>query len=58
MRWWSDLSLSIPFMDAVQFQGIIANSLNGADIAYVIGFIVAGVVYWALERWSPSSVPA
>jgi nucleobase:cation symporter-1, NCS1 family len=50
--------LSIPFMDAVQFQGIIANNLNGADIAYVIGFIVAGVVYWALERWSPSSVPA
>jgi NCS1 family nucleobase:cation symporter-1 len=50
--------VSIPFMDATLFQGFIANNLGGADIAYVIGFIVAGIVYWALERTSPSSVPA
>jgi nucleobase:cation symporter-1, NCS1 family len=50
--------LSIPFMNATNFQGFIAINLGGADIAYVIGFIVAGVVYWALERSSPSSVPA
>jgi NCS1 family nucleobase:cation symporter-1 len=50
--------LSIPFMNATVFQGFVAVNLGGADIAYVIGFIVAGIVYWALERTSPSSVPA
>jgi NCS1 family nucleobase:cation symporter-1 len=50
--------VSIPFMDATLFQGAIANNLGGADIAYVVGFIVAGAVYWALERRSPTSVPA
>jgi nucleobase:cation symporter-1, NCS1 family len=51
---------SIPFMNATYFQGYVAvNWLNGADIAYVIGFIVAGALYMALERWwSSSSVPA
>jgi nucleobase:cation symporter-1, NCS1 family len=50
--------VSIPFMDATLFQGAIAVNLGGADIAYVVGFIVAGAVYWGLERTSPSSVPA
>lgn len=50
--------LSIPFMNATLFQGFIAVHLGGADIAYVIGFIVAGIVYWGLERTSPTSVPA
>jgi NCS1 family nucleobase:cation symporter-1 len=49
---------SIPFMNSAELVGFIANNLGGADIAYVIGFIVAGIVYWALERTSPSSVPA
>jgi cytosine/uracil/thiamine/allantoin permease len=30
--------------------------LGGADIAYFVGFIVAGIVYWALENRSPTSV--
>jgi NCS1 family nucleobase:cation symporter-1 len=50
--------VSIPFMDASVFVGPIATALGGADIAYVIGFLVAGAVYWGLERSSPSSVPA
>jgi NCS1 family nucleobase:cation symporter-1 len=50
--------VSIPFMDASVFVGPVATALGGADIAYVIGFIVAGAVYWGLERSSPSSVPA
>ena len=50
--------LSIPFMDATVWVGPIATALAGADIAYVIGFIVAGAAYWILERSSPSSVPA
>ncbi|MHB8458772.1 MAG: cytosine permease, partial [Candidatus Limnocylindrales bacterium] len=50
--------VSIPFMDAAIVVGPIATALGGADIAYVIGFIVAGASYWALERSSPTSVPA
>jgi nucleobase:cation symporter-1, NCS1 family len=50
--------VSIPFMDATIFVGPIANALGGADIAYVIGFIVAGAAYWLLERSAPTSVPA
>jgi NCS1 family nucleobase:cation symporter-1 len=50
--------VSIPFMDATVLVGPVATALGGADIAYVIGFIVAGAVYWGLERSSPSSVPA
>jgi len=51
--------LSIPFISQYPtFVGFGANSLGGADIAYVIGFIVAGAIYWVLERTSPSSVPA
>ncbi|HEY7936324.1 MAG TPA: cytosine permease [Candidatus Limnocylindrales bacterium] len=51
--------ISIPFISQYPtFVGWAADKLGGADIAYVIGFIVAAVVYWALERSSPSSVPA
>lgn len=51
--------ISIPFISQYPtFVGWAADKLGGADIAYVIGFIVAAVVYWALERGSPSSVPA
>ena len=50
--------VSIPFMDAAVVVGPIATALGGADIAYVIGFIVAGAAYWILERSSPTSVPA
>ncbi len=51
--------LSIPFMNASVVVGFVAANLGGADIAYVIGFIVAGAVYFGLERYaSPTSVPA
>ena len=49
---------SIPFMDATLFQGFMANNLGGADIAYVVGFVVAGLIYAVLERFSATSVPA
>ncbi len=52
-------AVSIPFISQFPtFVGAAANALGGADIAYVIGFIVAGAVYWGLERTSPTSVPA
>ena len=48
--------VSIPFMNATHpFEGPIATALGGADIAYFVGFIVAGVVYWALEQYTKST---
>jgi nucleobase:cation symporter-1, NCS1 family len=48
--------VSIPFMDQTLYVGPISTALGGADIAYVVGFAVAGVLYWFLERSSSSAV--
>ena len=48
--------VSIPFMNQTLYVGPAANALGGADIAYLVGFVVAGVIYALLERSSPSSV--
>jgi NCS1 family nucleobase:cation symporter-1 len=45
-------------MNQTLFVGPVASALGGADITYVIGFVVAGGAYWLLERSSPTSVPA
>ena len=50
--------VSIPFMNQTLYVGPLVASLGGADIAYLVGFLVAGVAYWLLEGSSPSSVPA
>jgi nucleobase:cation symporter-1, NCS1 family len=50
--------VSIPFMNQTLFEGPASAALNGADIAYVIGFIVAGLLYLALERWAGSTCVA
>jgi nucleobase:cation symporter-1, NCS1 family len=43
--------VSALFMDqAPLFYGVISQALGGADIAYVVGFVVAGALYWILER--------
>jgi NCS1 family nucleobase:cation symporter-1 len=43
------LAISVPFMDSLLYQGPIANLLHGADIAYYVGGIVAGVLYYVLQ---------
>lgn len=40
----------VPFMSLSFYQGPAARALEGADIAFVIGLIVAGVAYWAMTR--------
>ena len=47
---------SIPFMNQTLFVGPLVSTLGGADIAYVVGFIVAGIVFWALENQGSTSV--
>jgi nucleobase:cation symporter-1, NCS1 family len=40
----------VPFMDTSIIVGPIANSLKGADIAFYVGFVVAGVLYYVLRK--------
>jgi nucleobase:cation symporter-1, NCS1 family len=40
----------VPFMDTGLLVGPIASALQGADISFYVGFVVAGVVYFALRR--------
>jgi NCS1 family nucleobase:cation symporter-1 len=48
--------VSVPFMNQTLYVGPASTALGGADIAYVIGFIVAAVLYSFLERASSSAV--
>jgi NCS1 family nucleobase:cation symporter-1 len=50
--------VSIPFMNQTLFTGPAATALGGADITYVVGFIVAGAAYWVLEKRASTAVPA
>jgi NCS1 family nucleobase:cation symporter-1 len=40
----------IPFMDTTLFEGPIAKSLEGGDISYYLGLVVAALVFWGLNR--------
>ena len=48
---------SIPFMNQTLFVGALVSTLGGADIAYLIGFVVSGIVYWILEQSGSTAVP-
>jgi NCS1 family nucleobase:cation symporter-1 len=43
------LAVSIPFMNSSLYAGPMANLLHGADIAYYVGMLVAGVLYSVLR---------
>jgi nucleobase:cation symporter-1, NCS1 family len=40
----------VPFMNTSIVVGPVANALKGADIAFYIGFVVAGVLYYVLRK--------
>jgi NCS1 family nucleobase:cation symporter-1 len=40
----------VPFFSTVLFRGPIANALDGADIAPIVGLLVSGGTYWLLMR--------
>jgi nucleobase:cation symporter-1, NCS1 family len=45
----------LPFMNTALVFGAAAKALDGADISYLVGFLVAFAVYFALARHSPQS---
>jgi nucleobase:cation symporter-1, NCS1 family len=49
--------VSIPFMNQTLYVGPAANALGGADVAYLVGFVVAGALYWVLEPRMRTAVP-
>jgi NCS1 family nucleobase:cation symporter-1 len=45
------VGIQFPFMnDPAVYVGPIANSLGGADIAWIVGFVFASVVYYVGAR--------
>jgi NCS1 family nucleobase:cation symporter-1 len=42
------IAVEIPFMNAYypQFEGPVASALDGADISWLVGFLVAGGLYY------------
>jgi nucleobase:cation symporter-1, NCS1 family len=47
----------VPFMNTSIIVGPVATALKGADIAFYVGFAVAGVLYFVLRKVFPSSLP-
>jgi nucleobase:cation symporter-1, NCS1 family len=47
----------VPFMNTSIIVGPAATALDGADLAFYVGFVVAGVLYYALRRLAPSASP-
>jgi nucleobase:cation symporter-1, NCS1 family len=50
--------VSVPFMNQTLYFGPFAEALGGADIAYFVGFLVAGVLYWVLETYTGTTAVA
>jgi NCS1 family nucleobase:cation symporter-1 len=45
------VGVEFPFMNNAYYVGPVANSLGGADIAWIVGFVFAAVVYWVGARF-------
>ena len=50
--------LQLPFMSTTFYTGWWVHDLGGADIAWLIGFVVPAVLYYALLRNRPLVLPA
>ena len=51
---------AVPFMNATGvIEGPAAKALDGGDLAYYVGMVVAALVYWPLRKWDHQhEVPA
>ena len=46
----------VPFMNTSVIEGPVAAALHGADLAFYVGFIVAGLLYCWLRRLGPAGI--
>jgi nucleobase:cation symporter-1, NCS1 family len=51
-------AVMVPFMNTSIIVGPVANALKGADTAFYVGFVVAGVLYYVLRRIAVGRQPA
>jgi len=51
------LAVQVPFMVTPMYTGPLAEPLGFVDIAWILGFIVSGVVYLLLTRMFPTAAP-
>lgn len=51
------VGVSIPFMDSTIYEGPIAVALHGADIAYYVGFVVAGILFYVFRLIASRNTP-
>lgn len=60
IAWLAGAFVGWLFMNAPYYQGPLAKQLDGADLNWILGFAVAGVVYLVLARLAPQrgAVPA
>jgi nucleobase:cation symporter-1, NCS1 family len=56
------LGAQIPFLDQTLYVGPAVSALGGADISWIVGWVVAGALYLIACRmfgaWTPGSAPA
>lgn len=50
-------AVEIPFMNTTVFQGPLSKAMGGADIAWIVGLVVAIPVYYALARNQRQATP-
>jgi nucleobase:cation symporter-1, NCS1 family len=49
----------VPFMNTTLITWHpVANALDGADLAFYVGFVVAGILYYFLRKWAADSATA
>jgi NCS1 family nucleobase:cation symporter-1 len=47
----------VPFMNTSIVVGPVATALKGADLAFYVGFAVAGTLYFVLRKLAPGALP-
>ncbi len=57
VRWWAlaiyvvTVGIELPFMNSSVYEGPVANSLGGGDIAWLVGLAFAIPAYYVVARW-------
>ena len=50
------LAVESPFIDQTYYTGPLAKALNGADISWIVGIVVAALLYYGICRFYPPRV--
>lgn len=57
IAYFAGILVQIPFINSSLYVGPIAQSLGGAEIAWIVGLVVSGGVFLACTRWKAKSEP-